>query len=224
MDSLPVNALDLGVLVAFVLAALMGLALGFVKLGLFVLSWLGAILATFYGFPIAKPYARDFIETPWIADVTAGATLLLATLTILFVISSVIGSWVRNSRLNALDRSLGMVAGLGTAALLVSLAYVFVEMAQPVSEQPPWLRSARSIPVIEAGARLLRSLIPDDDDPAAAATDARKKAQRMLDNEKAMRQMLSARPKGRDSGAPGGYGPHERRDMERLIDSSQKPK
>ncbi len=92
MDSLPVNVTDIGVGVVLLVSALMGLALGFVKLGLFVLSWFGAILATFYGFPIVKPYARDFIETPLIADITAGVTLLLPTLIILFVISSVIGS------------------------------------------------------------------------------------------------------------------------------------
>ncbi len=221
MDSLPINALDLALIVAFVLAALIGLALGFVKLGLFVLSWLGAILATIYGLPIARPYARDFIETPWIADVTAGVTLLLPTLIILFVISSFIGSWVRNSRLNALDRSLGMVAGLGTAALLVCTAYLFAASGWTESEQPPWMRNAKALPVIKAGAGFLRSLIPDDDDSAAAAADARKKAQRKLDTEEAMRQMLSTTPKGKDPGAPGGYGPHERRDMERLIDSSR---
>ncbi len=220
MDSLPVNVTDIGVGVVLLVSALMGLALGFVKLGLFVLSWFGAILATFYGFPIVKPYARDFIETPLIADITAGVTLLLPTLIILFVISSVIGSWVRNSRLNALDRSLGMAAGLGTAMLLVCTAYLFAASVWTESEQPPWMRNAKALPVIKAGAGFLRSLIPDDDDSAAAA-DARKKAQRKLDTEKAMRQMLSTTPKGTDPGAPGGYGPHERRDMERLIDSSQ---
>ena len=187
-------------------------------------GWIGAIFATIYGFPYVKPFARDLIELHWVADLAAGVVIFIVSLVILSIITRTISNRVQASMLNALDRSLGFLFGIVRGAVLVSLAYVGVEMVQPVSEQPPWLRSARSMPVIEAGARLLRSLIPDDDDPAAALDDARKKAQRTLDNEKAMRQMLSARPKGKDSGAPGGYGAHERRDMERLIDSSQKPK
>ncbi len=195
---------------------------GFVHEVLAVGGWIGAIFATIYGFPYVKPFARDLIDLQWVADLAAGTVVFIVSLVVLSIITRTISNRVQASMLNALDRSLGFLFGIVRGAVLVSLAYVFVEMAQPVSEQPPWLRSARSIPVIEAGARLLRSLIPDDDD--VAANNAREKAQRNLDNEKAMRQMLSAQPKGRGTGAPGGYGPQERRDMERLIDSSQKPK
>ena len=224
MDSLPVNFTDIGVGVVLLVSALLAYVRGFVHEVLAVGGWIGAIFATIYGFPYVKPFARDLIDLQWVADLSAGTVVFIVSLVVLSIITRAISNRVQASMLNALDRSLGFLFGIARGAVLVSLAYVFVEMAQPVSEQPPWLRSARSIPVIEAGARLLRSLIPDDDDPAAAATDARKKAQRILDTEKAMRQMLSARPKGRDTGAPGGYGPHERRDMERLIDSSQQPK
>ncbi len=219
MDSLPVNVTDIGVGVVLLISALLAYARGFVHEVLAVGGWIGAIFATIYGFPYVKPFTRDLIELQWVADLTAGTTLFIVSLVALSIITRAISKRVQASMLNALDRSLGFLFGIVRGAVLVSLAYVFVEMAQPVSEQPPWLRSARSMPVIEAGARLLRSLIPDDDDDAA--NDAREKEQKILDTEKAMRQMLSAQPKGKDTGAPGGYGPHERRDMERLIDSSR---
>ncbi len=220
MDSLPVNVTDIGVGVVLLVSALLAYARGFVHEVLAVGGWIGAIFTTIYGFPYLKPFARDLIDLQWVADLTAGTVLFIVSLVALSIVTRTISNRVQASMLNALDRSLGFLFGIVRGAVLVSLAYVGVEMAQPVSEQPPWLRSARSMPVIEAGARLLRSLIPDDDD-AAAANNAREKAQRMLDTEKAMRQMLSATPKGRDPGAPGGYGARERRDMERLIDSSQ---
>lgn len=220
MDSLPVNVTDIGVGVVLLVSALLAYARGFVHEVLAVGGWIGAIFTTIYGFPYAKPFARDLIELQWVADLTTGTVLFIVSLVILSIITRTISNRVQASMLNALDRSLGFLFGILRGAVLVSLAYVGVEMVQPVSEQPPWLRSARSMPVIEAGARLLRSLIPDDEDDAAA-TDAREKAQRILDAEKAMRQMLSAQPKAKDTGAPGGYGPNERRDMERLIDSSR---
>ncbi len=220
MDSLPVNVTDIGVGVVLLVSALLAYARGFVHEVLAVGGWIGAIFATIYAFPYVKPFSRDLIDLQWAADLTAGTVVFIVSLVVLSIVTRKISKRVQASMLNALDRSLGFLFGIARGAVLVSLAYVGVELVQPVSEQPPWLRSARSMPVIEAGARLLRSLIPDDD-AAAAANDAREKAQRILDTEKAMRQMLSARPKGKDSGAPGGYGPHERRDMERLIDSSQ---
>ncbi len=219
MDSLPVNVTDIGVGVVLLGSALLAYARGFVHEVLAVGGWIGAVFATIYGFPYVKPFARDLIDLQWVADLTAGTVVFIVSLVVLSIITRTISKRVQASMLNALDRSLGFLFGIVRGAVLVSLAYVGVELVQPVSEQPPWLRSARSMPVIEAGAGLLRSLIPDDDD--AAANDAREKAQRMLDTEKAMRQMLSATPKGRAPGAPGGYGAQERRDMERLIDSSQ---
>ena len=215
---------DIGVGVVLLVSALLAYARGFVHEVLAVGGWIGAIFATIYGFPYVKPFARDLIDLQWAADLTAGTVVFIVSLVVLSIVTRKISKRVQASMLNALDRSLGFLFGIARGAVLVSLAYVGVEMVQPVSEQPPWLRSARSMPVIETGARLLRSLIPDDDDPAAALDDAREQAQRKLDTEKAMRQMLSARPKASDTGAPGGYGAHERRDMERLIDSSQKPK
>ena len=114
MDNLPINPLDLTTIVAFVLGGLIGLALGFIRGGLFVVSWVGAVLATIFGFPHVRLFARQQIETAWIADLTTGVVLFLVALVVLFLLSSMIGSWVRASHLNALDRSLGMLAGLIT--------------------------------------------------------------------------------------------------------------
>ena len=42
MENLPINGLDIGVIAVLFVGALIGLAVGFVRGGLFVLSWLGA--------------------------------------------------------------------------------------------------------------------------------------------------------------------------------------
>ena len=120
-DSLPLNAVDIGVLIELLLGALVGLALGFVRGGLFIASWIGAGVASIFGLPFAQPYARQYIDDRFFADLAAGVAIFLLALVILFLISSVIGGWVRNSRLNALDRSLGMVAGLATSVLLLAV-------------------------------------------------------------------------------------------------------
>lgn len=223
MDSLGLTMLDIGVIVVFVLAGLVGLAMGFVRGGLFLASWIGAIAATVYGFSHAVPYARELIETEWIADISAGTAIFLVTLVILFIISSFIGSWVRKSRLNSLDRSLGMLAGLTSAVLLVCTAFLMLGDMWEEEEQPTWISEARSLGTIAAGADILRQLLPAGAFEAGveAVGDAQKKALEKLDTDEMLREMLIPPPADRTPAEKEGYGQQERKRMERLIDGNQ---
>ena len=222
MDVFGFNITDLVVFAVVVLGALVGLALGFIKGGLIVVSWLGATFATLYGFSTVRPYARNAIETEMIADVVAGGALFLITLIVLFLISSIVGSWVRNSRLNALDRSVGMVAGLATGALLVCTAYLVLGAVQPRAEQPQWLRTARTMPLIERGAAFLIALMPERFGLGPAAPeDAERRARHLKEAERVLRELTTSRTKPGAPAAASGYNKEERREMNRLIQGTQ---
>ncbi|MCZ6454133.1 MAG: CvpA family protein, partial [Alphaproteobacteria bacterium] len=62
MDALSISPFDLAVIGVLILGALTGLVTGFVRGGLFVLSWAGAGAVTVFGFSTASPYARQYIE------------------------------------------------------------------------------------------------------------------------------------------------------------------
>ena len=222
MENFPVNILDIGVILILAVGGLIGLALGFVKAGLFVLSWLGSMMVTLMGFTTIQPYARNWIDTTWIADLAGGAVLFLATLIVLFLVSSIIGGWVRGSRLNALDRSLGMVAGLLTTALILSAGNIAAETMWPASQRPAWIQKARSMPLIQQGSNLLGRLISNNADifnrrSGGGQLDAGK----TLDPAAAVRRIID--PKPRNSAAPsgGGYDKKERRELDRLFQSRQ---
>ena len=100
MEILPINSLDISVSIFLLISALTGLILGFIRGGLFIISWLGSAVSVLLIFPHIKPYARQYIENNFVADLSSGIVIFLVTLVILFLLSSVIGSWVRNSRLN----------------------------------------------------------------------------------------------------------------------------
>ena len=222
MDSLPINIFDLGVIIILVLGALVGLALGFVKAGLFVVSWLGAIAATILGWSTARPYAHQFIATDWLADLSAGLAIFLVTLIVLFLISSFIGSWVRNSRLNALDRSLGMLAGLATAALIVVGAVMLMDSVRNVEEQPAWMRDAKSMPVIRSTSQWLNRLIKERTGFSASerATSATSRAAKELDTARTIEKLIQPSPRESTERDDGGYDKKQRRDLDRLIQSS----
>jgi membrane protein required for colicin V production len=219
MDEMAINGVDIGVSLVLLVSALIAWGRGFVHEVLSVASWIGAIFGTIHGYPYLKPYMRDLIPMELAADFVSGALLFIASLAIFAFVTGFIARRVQESAMNMLDRSLGFMFGVLRGAVLVCLAYIVVEWMAPPKEQPEWLRTARVIPLVEAGAVLLEALVPADIAGASAETakEAEDKARKMLDPEKILRDMLTPDPKsGKTEGTPG-YDRKERTDMERLI-------
>ncbi len=223
MDSWPINLVDISIVVIIVISALLAFARGFVHEVLAIAGWVGAIFATIYGFPYLKPLARDVISWQIVADISAGAVIFIFSLIVLSLITGAIAKQVRKSALNALDRALGFLFGILRGAVVICLIYIGVELVWPPQDQPKWLRSARSITLVETGANLLKSLVPQEtvQKGSKAAKDAKDKAGKMLDNQRVLQEMISPKPKSTPERTPGGYGKKERGDMNRLIEGSQ---
>ena len=225
MENVPasMNGLDIGIIVGLGLGALIGLGIGFVRGGLFILSWLGAATATIFGFAHVRPYARQQIESEFFADLAGGAAIFIVTLIILFLLSSIIGGWVRKSRLNALDRSLGMLGGLATTALIIAVAYVAIEKSFPPKEQPPWLREARSIPLIRTGSRILNDVLPEEFRliTEEAIDDATTKSKDVLEKKRLLERLVQPEKDKSDVSDRQGYDKKERREIDRLLQGNQ---
>lgn len=56
------NPVDLGVLGAILLCALIALVMGFVRTILALSSWAGAALVTVWGFSYVRPVAREYVS------------------------------------------------------------------------------------------------------------------------------------------------------------------
>ena len=223
MDSLPVNVVDISVGVVLLISALLAYGRGFVHEVLSVGGWVGAIFATIYGYPYLKPYAHDLISIEVAADLAASVTVFVATLLVLSLLTRAIAKGVQSSALNVLDRSLGFLFGVLRGAVLVCLAYIAVEWMLPPADQPQWLRSARSMPLIEEGASFLKSLVPEDAATvsAEAAGEAGETARQLMETQRVLNRMLNVKPKGGEPGAADGYARGARQGLDRLIESNQ---
>lgn len=223
MDSLPFTVVDIIVVAVLLISALLAFARGFVHEVLSVAGWIGAIFAAIYGFPYLKPHARDLIPIEVAADLAAGAVIFIVTLILLSFLTRAIAKQVQASALNALDRSLGFLFGLLRGAILVCLIYIGVEWMMPVQDQPGWLRNAKTMPLIETGAGILKSLVPEDAAKAGnkAATEAKEKTQKVLETQKMLRDLTTPTPKGAEKKPADGYGKQERQGLERLIDATK---
>jgi membrane protein required for colicin V production len=154
------SGFDIVVLAIMFLGALFGLATGFVRGGLFVASWIGAGLVTIYGFETVTPVAVKYIQPEWVAYIASGAALFIVALIIFHLISHMLSGWVRTGRLNALDRSLGLLAGLAAATLVISVTFLFISDVWS-EDIPEWADNARTRPTVERGALLVRNLLPE---------------------------------------------------------------
>jgi membrane protein required for colicin V production len=221
------NAGDLVVLSALGLFAVFGLLLGFVGVVLLVARWVGASLITLWGFPYARAMARNVIDAPLLADVVAGIALFVIALIILSVISHAIGNLVRNSSLNALDRTLGFIVGIVGGIAVVGLSYLaFTQWiwAAP-TDRPEWVLQARTLPLVEATADILRGLAPPEyrGRARAAEDEISHRARQAHETQRALRALGAPSVNTPAPDRETGYKSDVRRDLERLILNTQPP-
>ncbi|MFN4281454.1 MAG: CvpA family protein [Alphaproteobacteria bacterium] len=215
MQVLGFNLVDLIVIAVVLLSGVFALARGLVREVLAIFSWVGAAFATFYGYDYVNPYALRLIGEPIIANIVTGASIFLVVLFVLSLLAGAIAGTVRGTAAGSVDRTLGFVFGLARGAVLVSIAYLALSFMVPAREQPAWIQTARTVPLMERGADLLYSLAP---------ANIRNNSQRPGSERPVERNATAPRSAAPPAAAPNqgaGYKPDERREMDRLIEGTQ---
>lgn len=160
MEGSSLNPVDLVVIAAVLLSALLAFARGFVREVLSIAAWIAAALVTLWGFNSVAPIARSYIEQRYVADAAAGLCLFTASLIAFSMLTHALSARVQDSSLSAIDRSLGFGFGVARGAAVVCLAFLFTTWLWRQDEEPEWLRTARTRPMLASGAELLRTLLP----------------------------------------------------------------
>lgn len=224
MENWPVNPVDIVVLVILVISAALAFFRGFVHEVLGIGAWIGAVLVAIYGLPRVQPLARQYIPIDWVADLSAAIGIFLVMLIVLSFITALIARRVQDSALNTLDRSLGFLFGLLRGGVIVVVLYMAASWLVPPEKQPPWVKQARSMPVIEQGAETLVALVPpglldDDGMPGGAGGDPTAEAQESF--ERLRRPEAGMTPDDGAGSGGSGYDSGEREGMDRLMESTQ---
>jgi membrane protein required for colicin V production len=217
------NALDLAVIAIIVLSAVFAFARGFVREALSILAWIGAGAVTLYGFGAMYRMTAKFIATPFLAELVAGAGLFLVSLILLTVLTGYAARLVRATAASPIDRTLGLIFGMGRGAALVSAAYLLLETGLPPTDRPGWIREAKCEPYLAEGADWLRTLLPPGWQLRASSTAAatRHAIDRAGEAERAMRALENPAPPPPDQPGAPRYQPAQRRDLDRLIENAR---
>ncbi|MCF6110058.1 CvpA family protein [Mesorhizobium muleiense] len=162
---MPITLLD-GILVGFTLvSAMLAMVRGFSREVLSVISWIAAAAAAFFFYQPVLPYVQPYVDNEKIAMVVAAGIVFIVALIIVSIITMKLADWIIDSRVGALDRTLGFLYGAARGILVVAVALLFFNwLAGP--KAPGWVADAKSRPLLESIGAKLESLLPEDPENA----------------------------------------------------------
>ena len=158
---MPITLLD-GVLVGFTLvSAVLAMVRGFSREVLSIASWVAAAAAAYFFHPVLLPYVKPYIDSDKVQLAAAVAIVFFVALIVVTVITMKIADFIIDSRIGALDRTLGFLYGAARGVLVVAVGLLFFSWL--VGSNPPaWISEAKSRPLLEGVGQWLEGLLPDD--------------------------------------------------------------
>ena len=209
---MPITPLDIVLLLVMLVSGVLAMVRGFMREVLSIASWALAAVATLYGYPKLLPIAKTYFTNDIVAAVVVIAGVFLITLIIVSVITVRISDMILDSRVGALDRTLGFLFGLGRGLIIVVVAFLFFSWLVPDKSQPDWIKTAKSRVVLKGTGDWLISMLPDD--PESAILKRLKRHKNGEDPNASQRSDLDF-----DRGVTLGYERAERTGMRDLIAS-----
>ena len=159
--NLPVTALDILVILTVLVSAGYAAWKGFLSETLTIFDWLAAAFGCLYFGPYLVPMMRGFVTTPWLASLIAYAVVFLIIFIPLSFMSHRFSESVKNSVIGPLDRALGIAFGVVRGLVAVALVYLAYTYFVPVPEQAPFVKEARTLPMIQSTGAVILSLMPN---------------------------------------------------------------
>ena len=156
-----VSAFDIIVFSILGLSALMGFARGVTREIFGILSWSGAGVATYLGYPHAKGLAAIYIKNPQIAEYATYATMFIVLLVIFSIFSHLLSTLIKNSAFGGVDRSLGFGFGLIRAVFLLAILDLGIGVFVTRKAPPEFMKNTKTLSHLHYLGDRLVSVIPE---------------------------------------------------------------
>src|SRR5579883_595861 len=140
---MPVTILDLVLLAVMLISGLLAMVRGFMREILSIAAWGAAALVTLYSYSKLLPTAKTYFNSDTVASIVVVVGVFIGTLIIVSVITVRISDMILDSRIGALDRTLGFLFGLARGLLIVVVAFMFFSWLVPDKQRPDWVSSAK---------------------------------------------------------------------------------
>lgn len=155
------NALDVIVLGLLAVSAAVGFARGAVREIFALIALVVAAGLAVFGLPVFGPIVRGVVNPAWLGTAVSLVLVFVVAFVALRLIGAGIARQVQNTRMvGFLDRSLGLLIGLGRGLIVLGALYLMFNAATPLDLRPKWITEARTWPVASNMGRLLQQLAP----------------------------------------------------------------
>ena len=224
------NNLDIIILIVVAISALIALNRGLIKEVLSIIGWVLATVSIIYLLPVSLPFAKKFISSGIVAGIiTSLFIFVLFFIVWIYSTSAIIGK-VRTSKLNGIDRFLGLFFGIARAFLLVILFNIMVCWIIPQENQSEVLTGSKYFKLAGSFAKPIEDLIPEETiklikEKSQALDNSKSKEEKEKEETKELFEKL-ARPQikkavknNTQADEVAGYKETERNDLDRLIES-----
>jgi membrane protein required for colicin V production len=162
---MPITLLD-GILLGITLvSAVLAMVRGFSREVLSLVSWAAAAAAAYLFYMPVLPFLQPYINNETIAKIAAAGAVFLVVLIVVSLITMKIADFIIDSRIGALDRTLGFLFGAARGVLLMVVAMLIFN-SMVATNQPAWITNAKSKPILDSLGEQLMGLMPKD--PVAA--------------------------------------------------------
>ncbi|RVU15983.1 CvpA family protein [Methylobacterium oryzihabitans] len=158
---MPFSVLDLVVLGVVVISALLAAVRGFTREVLAIVAWVAAAVVAYTLHPLLLPTIKQHVSSDTVALVASIAAIFLVTLLVVSIITVKISDLILDSRIGAVDRSLGLAFGAARGFLICVIGWVFLSWLVQ-GKVPDWAQQARSREVLETSGQRLVAMLPDN--------------------------------------------------------------
>jgi len=224
--NLPFTFIDFLVVTVIVVSAAYAAYRGLMSETLTIFAWAAAAFATLYFGPWLIPMARSMIAARWLAPAAAYAAVFMIVFIPLSFMSHRFSQGVKNSPIGPLDRGLGIAFGVVRGLIVVGLGYLAFTYFTPIRQQPSWLLSARTLPVMQSTAQVLLSVIPSQEPRDYITAVPRASHDRLGDLIQRQNEEADSAPNSYKAPASKKsektYGASDRRALDRLFETTGK--
>jgi membrane protein required for colicin V production len=161
---MPFSVVDLVVVGLILISALLAMIRGFTREALAIASWVVAAIVAYFFHRQFVPLAMQYVSPrePVAIGVAAGG-LFLITLIVAYFITARFSDMILESRIGALDRTLGFIFGAARGFLIAVVGYGFFQFfAGQSAANYPWVQESRMMPILQSSYASLAAVLPDN--------------------------------------------------------------
>ncbi|MEN3930606.1 CvpA family protein [Microvirga sp. W0021] len=146
---MPISVLDIVVIGVTLISAVLAAVRGFSREVLGIAAWVIAAAAAWFLFPAILPFTKQYVSHDTIALAITIAGIFIVTLLLMSLITVQISDLVLDSRIGAVDRTLGLVFGIVRGFLICVIAWLLFSLLLQ-GKVPDWAESAKTRPLLDS--------------------------------------------------------------------------